>query len=246
MTESWDRTPDELRGFIAAEQARPDPPSDTENRVFQRVAGTLGLPLSPVPGTPARPDPTLPDARPGSAGLGRLSRLVSRRALATFLVGAAAGGATVGTVDRLRPSPSSQPAPRVAPSPTPAPMLAPPPPPAVASPSPPPAHALSRPPAQPARGEGRDKSLEAERKLVEMARTALSRGKADAALAALRRHQRSFPRGELAEERDSLLVSVLVALHEVEQARASAARFHREYPHSLFGPSVDQSLQPIP
>ncbi len=100
--------------------------------------------------------------------------------------------------------------------------------------------------AQPAIAEGRDKRLEAERKLVEMARTALSRRQTDDALSALRRHQRLFAKGELAEERDSLMVSVLVARHEIEQARASAVRFHRQYPHSLFGPSVDQALLSIP
>jgi outer membrane protein assembly factor BamD (BamD/ComL family) len=92
----------------------------------------------------------------------------------------------------------------------------------------------------------RDKRLEAERKLVEMARTALARGQTADALAALRRHQRFFPNGELAEERDGLWVSALVATHEYAQAREQAVRFRRHHPHSLFAPVVEQAIQSIP
>jgi outer membrane protein assembly factor BamD (BamD/ComL family) len=94
--------------------------------------------------------------------------------------------------------------------------------------------------------KAKDKRLEAERKLIEMARTSLARGQSEAALGALRRHLRLYPRGELAEERDSLWVSVLVARSEHAQAREQAVRFHHRYPHSLFGPMVDQAVKSIP
>jgi outer membrane protein assembly factor BamD (BamD/ComL family) len=79
-----------------------------------------------------------------------------------------------------------------------------------------------------------------------MARTALGRGHTDLALAALRRHTRAYPNGQLAEERDGLLVQALVAKGEFAQARQRAARFHRQHPHSLFWPVVDEALRSIP
>jgi hypothetical protein len=79
-----------------------------------------------------------------------------------------------------------------------------------------------------------------------MARTALARGQTADALAALRRHQRFFPKGELAEERDGLWVSALVATREYAQAREQAVRFRRHYPHSLFAPVVEQAIRSIP
>lgn len=242
MTESWERTPDELGALIAAEKGRPDPSPEAQSRVLARLASTLAL---PTPTAPAGPQTPLP--RPGGGTLGRVSRHVSRRALATFLVGAAAGGAAVGTVDRIQGR-STMPAPAVLPAPSaepPIPMPEPPPPPEAPLPAPVPPSVVVRVPGAPAIA-GRDKRLEAERKLIEMARTALARGQTDGALATLHRHQRQFPQGELAEERDSLWVAVLVARGDHEQARALGLRFRAHYPHSLFGPSVDQALKSIP
>jgi outer membrane protein assembly factor BamD (BamD/ComL family) len=99
---------------------------------------------------------------------------------------------------------------------------------------------------EPNLGDARDRGLAAERKLVEMGRTALARGHTDLAIAALRRHTQAFPNGQLAEERDSLLVQALVAKGEFAQARQRAVRFHRQHPHSLFLPVVDQALRSIP
>jgi outer membrane protein assembly factor BamD (BamD/ComL family) len=95
-------------------------------------------------------------------------------------------------------------------------------------------------------GDARDHGLAAERKLVEMARTALTRGETDGALAALGRHVRQFPRGRLAEERESLYVQALAASGDSVQARARGKRFYRQYPHSLFAPVVEQALRSIP
>jgi len=79
-----------------------------------------------------------------------------------------------------------------------------------------------------------------------MARTALARGRVDGALAALRHHARMYPSGQLAEERDGLLVQSLVAKGDYAQARIQAARFARQHPHSLFAPAIDQALRSIP
>jgi TolA-binding protein len=117
---------------------------------------------------------------------------------------------------------------------------------------------LPEPPARPApssqaraSGDGRaaeskDSRLSAERNLLEISRTALGRGKIDWALAALRRHARLYPNGQLAEERDGLMVQALVGKGDYAQARERATRFHRQHPHSLFAPAVDQALQSIP
>jgi hypothetical protein len=92
----------------------------------------------------------------------------------------------------------------------------------------------------------RDKELAVERALIEQAHTALSRGQGQAAFKVLERHAREFPRGELIEERESLMVQVLVGLDRFEQARALGARFHVRFPRSIFGAVVDESLRSIP
>jgi TolA-binding protein len=94
--------------------------------------------------------------------------------------------------------------------------------------------------------DARDDRLAAERRLLEIARTALGRGRTDGALATLHQHARLFPSGQLAEERESLLVQALVAKGDYAQARERATRFHRQHPHSLFAPVVEQALQSIP
>jgi hypothetical protein len=62
----------------------------------------------------------------------------------------------------------------------------------------------------------------------------------------LRTHARTFPHGQLAEERDSLTVQALIAKGDFAQARERAAHFHQQHPGSLFGPVVEQALRSIP
>lgn len=242
MIESWDRLPEDLRELIAAEKSSPDPAPEVQARVFARVASTVGW----VPGPTDLPTHGSMPGAPLGPSLARTAGRLSRRGIATFLVGAAVGGAAVGTVDHVRHgkqasavvTPVAPVAPAALPSPEPVPA---------------PAGASEGLPAAPAqrtavasRPGARDKGLEAERKLVEMARTSLARGQTAAALAALRRHRRVFPEGQLAEERDSLWVAALVAQGDHAQARAQAARFQGRYPHSLFGPMVEQAIRSIP
>ena len=248
MTESLESLPDELREFVVAEKSRPDPTSDVQTRIFARVASTVGFVPGPVD-APSFPTAPVAPGAPAGPGLARMAGRISRRGIATFLVGAAVGGAAVGTVDRAVRHTGDSPAavilaPPAAPVPPPLPEAEPKPSSAPSEPSTAPIHRASAAPSS--IGGGRDKRLEAERKLVEMARTSLARGQTAGALAALRRHHRSFPKGELAEERDSLWVFALVASGEHAQAREHAARFRRQHPHSLFAPVVDQSIQSIP
>ena len=257
MTDPSDLLQEELREFLAAEKAFPDPSLEVQERVSLRLSGSLGLlgGLGDVP-PPSLSGPSLLATPPPGSLVARVLTRISRRGLATFLVGATVGATVYATADHLRkrvelpvtpvvaithPKPEAAnlaPAPLPSPNPTPVKLPAPVPPPS---------------PREHGRGldeqvalDGKDRGLAAERKLVEMARTALARGQADGALAAIHRHARQFPTGQLAEERDSLLVQALVAKGEFARAREQATRFHRQHPRSLFSPVVDQALQSIP
>ncbi len=81
-----------------------------------------------------------------------------------------------------------------------------------------------------------------ERELLEMARAALGLQRLPEARVALEQHRRAFPTGQLAEERDSLTVQLLIALGELDEARAAAAWFHANHPASIFWPSMEQQL----
>jgi outer membrane protein assembly factor BamD (BamD/ComL family) len=85
-----------------------------------------------------------------------------------------------------------------------------------------------------------------ERTWLDRARSALARGDALGARAALAGHQREFPKGVLAEEREYL--SVLCALREgrVADARERAARFRASFPSSALLPALLESMDSNP
>lgn len=89
-------------------------------------------------------------------------------------------------------------------------------------------------------------SLAAERDLIDTTRSALSRGRADDALASIQTHATRFPNGSLAEEREALAVQALVLAGRQDAANERGARFHRRYPKSIFGGSVDAILRTNP
>jgi hypothetical protein len=89
-------------------------------------------------------------------------------------------------------------------------------------------------------------SLGAERALLDVARSAFGRGQGDEALAALARHEKLYPSGQLAEEREALAVRVLVSTQRGDLARARAARFRRLYPRSVMLPAVEAALGSLP
>jgi hypothetical protein len=68
--------------------------------------------------------------------------------------------------------------------------------------------------------------------LLEPARTSSARGDYNAALAAIAKHQREFPNGQLAEEREALRVRALWGLGQRPAAEAAAAVFRTRYPRS--------------
>ncbi len=94
--------------------------------------------------------------------------------------------------------------------------------------------------------EPAEDSLNGERAVLEIARTGLTRGQSTAAIAALERHARRYPRGRLAPERDSMWVQALVSAGRYDAAQEHAARFRRSYPGSMLQPVVDEALRQIP
>lgn len=88
-----------------------------------------------------------------------------------------------------------------------------------------------------ARGTG-GSALEAERALLDVARTALGRGDGTNALAACDDHARKFPRGALGEEREAIAVQALVLGQRGEDAKLRAERFRKAYPRSILLPAV--------
>ena len=257
------QTPEELRELIDAERACPAPPPEALDRVLLRLTASIDGGVAPAPHVARSSGAGAERPAPGAAAHaiarapGRLTRLA--RAGTIFVAGAAAGVGADRSALRLahRPSPAPLAAGRaapldVAPPPTPAPA-------ATTRPetlAPPPEGVALKPlPSPPSRkretgdsdeAAGRDGRLAAERNLLEIARTALSRGQVDDALGSLRRHARLFPDGDLQEEREGLLIQALVRQGEYPQAREKAAQFVRRYPRSLFAPSVGEALRAIP
>lgn len=70
-----------------------------------------------------------------------------------------------------------------------------------------------------------------EAQLVERARVALRRGMSDEALRALMSHERRFAGGQLAEERDVLLVEAYLAAGNLRLARERLEDYRALYPH---------------
>ncbi len=89
-----------------------------------------------------------------------------------------------------------------------------------------------------------DKSLTAERALVERARVALSRHQGTMALDALAEHEATFPRGRLVEEREALRVRALVDAGHTAEAETKARAFRARWPNSVFLSAVDLAVVP--
>jgi hypothetical protein len=78
-----------------------------------------------------------------------------------------------------------------------------------------------------------DDALAVERRLIEMARTALTRGDPAATLSAIAQAEREFPAGQLAEERDVLRIQALLATGKRAEAEQAAETFEAKHPKSL-------------
>ena len=112
----------------------------------------------------------------------------------------------------------------------------------VPEPAPPPTAPSARPPATPASAHGAEASpstLARESEIIEKGRTALARGRAADALAAVDEHKRLFPRGRLGEERDELAIRALRFAGRSDEADARAKEFAKTYPSSIYLGTVE-------
>jgi TolA-binding protein len=81
--------------------------------------------------------------------------------------------------------------------------------------------------------------------LIDQARAALRRRLLDDAMSALREHERRYPRGQLVEEREVLLIEALLMAGRGDDARARIERYQREFPDGLLREHV-RSLDRAP
>ena len=95
-------------------------------------------------------------------------------------------------------------------------------------------------------GPSRDFELADERATVDMARSALARGDSTQALVVIDALAKRLPRGQLAEERESLAVEALMAAGKVSEAKARGAKFREDFPQSMLLPAVDAALEAGP
>jgi hypothetical protein len=77
------------------------------------------------------------------------------------------------------------------------------------------------------------RGLAAERALLDVARSALARGEASAALDAAERHRREYADGALVEEREAIAIKALVALGRKDEAAQRLAQLERTHPNSI-------------
>jgi hypothetical protein len=82
--------------------------------------------------------------------------------------------------------------------------------------------------------------------LVDQARAALRRKLPDEAIAALERHEREFPAGQLIEEREVLFIEAELMKGQTDAARARIARYLARFPHGLLRAYVESLAAPAP
>jgi hypothetical protein len=236
---------DEAAALLDVERLCPGPTAAIRARILERVAAAaLFVPPTSPGATPATATPAAATA--SGAGLLIKAGLI-------FIVGVGAGVGGTLAVQHARPAVPAR-SQRASSAADPAPAVTVPVAPRVAAPE-----AVAAPPSRASgNGNGMHKrvrpvvvavepvataeSLAAERRLVEMARTALGRTRPGQALEALAQHRRRFPRGQLAEERDALTVLALIASSEGERAQDQAQRFRDRYPKSLLLPAIEAAL----
>ena len=81
-----------------------------------------------------------------------------------------------------------------------------------------------------------------ELRFLDRARQADARGDYAAALTLANEHERRFPRGRLAEDREVLRIRAFVGLGRRGDARTTAAKFRRQFPRSVLSAKIDALL----
>jgi hypothetical protein len=229
--------PDDVSALLRrASRVLPAAPVGSRARVLGRVEMALGPPGG-GPSGGGSPGVSAPPLLGAASSIGRALPLA-----AAFVVGAATGALVLHTVarppapvDRVvfvdRPVPVDPP---LAPSGTPSVIEKP----ATVTAAPRPAVVAPSPPSS----TDTPSQLDAERKLLDIARGALTRQDGAAALDALAQHERGYPSGILVQEREAMAVRALVQLGRMDDARARADRFLARFPDSVLLPSVEASV----
>lgn len=84
-----------------------------------------------------------------------------------------------------------------------------------------------------------------ERKVLDIARTELSKGRPQAAMATLKRLD-TIPQLQRPEESAAARIDGLIRMGQIGQARQAAEAFRRSYPHSIQLPRIDAALRASP
>jgi hypothetical protein len=233
---------EQTRALIANEAAQPDDvPADVRASLARRLGSLMTAPPGPSghEGDGGGPG----DGGATTATAAAKSGLV--RALAIFVVGAAAGAGGATAMLSSSPKVEIRYVDRVVVAPTP---------PAATSSAPPvdPRGDEVAPPssAEPARvataktapSAVNDALLVRERSLIEIARSAIARRDAGAALDTLAQHAKQFPRGQFVEEREALAIQALVLAGRRDEGKARAETFRRRFPRGLFLPVVEAAI----
>jgi hypothetical protein len=241
---------DDIRALLERAAGLEATSADVRARVFARVAGHVGPPGGGGPSGPARGSSR---AAPNVPRAGLLRRMLPLAA--SFALGAGAGAAAMRGADVRAPA-SRETTPRTVDLETPAPAMSVVADPVVVAPAPertaPPAYARRRggyepllvpAPATSARSAAvPGEQLARERVLLDAARGALERQDGEAVLAAADEHERMYPNGMLAQEREAMAVRALVLLDRPDEARARVQRFRARFPDSVLLPAMSAAV----
>jgi len=222
-------------------------PAGAADRVFSRVTRSVGLGGPPGSGSGESGSGTTGGhgSPGGTSSTPWLAKPLFTAALGLF-VGAGIGSAVTFSILRN----GAPPTPMAAVTPRPSVVAEATPPPSAPAPEPE-ARVAARPPASVASAPAivrsavpsDGQSFGAERLVLEAARTAVTRGNGSAALEAIARHERLFPRGKLAQERDGLRIQALLLVGRRAEAQARATQFKQQYPKSFLLPAIEQALE---
>ena len=231
--------PEDWEDLGRADASELAPPPGAKDRVQRRVALTLGLgagflaataggssaAAAGLAGAGAAGSAGATGGGTGVAATGLAGSLLAKKILVLGVVAAVGVGGGTAAYLEVRSERARSRAPVVTPAPAP-----------VARPVAPPAG--ESPPA-----EAPVDTLGDERELLDRARQDISRGVLTEARALLDRHTAQFPSGQLAEEREALVIRLLVREGREGEARSRAAIFRKQHPRSIQLPGIDDALR---
>ena len=96
---------------------------------------------------------------------------------------------------------------------------------------------------QKAKAQTKARPSGSEREIIQAARVAISTSDSRAAIRALKEHKRFYSRGDLAEEREVLWISLLARDAKLARAQKRAARFHTRFPGSLHRARINAEIE---